>query len=530
MNSSSEAGAALSSTGGRITANKNLIALALLLVAIAIVYFQTYQSIVQIWLRSDTFLHGLIIVPLSAFLIWRKRAVLRSIGPQANIIGIALLLGISIGWLMADLLGIQVGKQFAAVAMIPTAIFVLMGGNFVRKIAFPLAYLIFAVPFGEFWVPELMEITADFAVGLSQLTGIPVLRDGLYLSIPAGNFEVAKACSGIRYLLATLALGTLYAYLNYTKAYKKWIFIGFSFVLPIVANGFRAYGIIAIAHYSDMKYAVGVDHIIYGWIFFGFVIVLMFLVGSRYSDADAAIHEHVVDTNEHVASTDSDWKLASVVVGTMVAIMVGPLTSYALVSTKSPSAMVTVGLPSSVSEWQGNVLSDSDWNPSFVGATQELLVRYSASESQIDIALIVYFDQRQGSELASSSNSILGVDGWQQRSARKTTVELSDGQIHELIHTVAVRRGAVRHFWNWYEVDGKPVTSGTEIKLNEAFSLLTGKPGVSAAVILSVSDNNSDPSALSEFLNDAYGAIRSCALGTAPRESCDLRVPYSEQD
>ena len=217
-----------------------LAALAVVLIIASVLYFDTFRSMVAIWLRSDTFLHGIIIFPISFYLVWRKWPHLKSISPKPFIPGIFLLLGVSIAWFVADAIGIQVGKQLAAIAIIPSAILTVMGVSFVRAIAFPLVYLFFAVPFGEFWIPELMEITADFAIGFLRLTGIPVFRDGLFLSIPSGDFEVAKACSGIRYLLATLALGTLYAYLNYQRIYKRLIFIAFSFILPIIANGLRA--------------------------------------------------------------------------------------------------------------------------------------------------------------------------------------------------------------------------------------------------------------------------------------------------
>lgn len=68
--------------------------------------------------------------------------------------------------------------------------------------------------------------------------------EGLYLSIPAGHFEVAEACSGLRYLMASVALGVLYAYLTYRSPWRRLAFVVLSMVMPIVANGIRAYGIV----------------------------------------------------------------------------------------------------------------------------------------------------------------------------------------------------------------------------------------------------------------------------------------------
>ena len=499
----------------------HLAALSVVLMTASIVYFDTFRSMVETWLRSDTFLHGFIILPISVYLVWQKWPHLKTIPLRPTLLGAWLLLGISTAWFFADVLGIQVVKHFAATAIIPAAVLTLMGGSFARAIAFPLSYLIFAVPFGEFWVPELMEITADFAIGLLQVTGIPALRDGLFLSIPAGNFEVAEACSGIRYVLASLALGTLYAYLHYQKTYKQMIFIVFSLVLPIIANGIRAYGIIAIAYYNDMKHAVGVDHLIYGWIFFGVVIGLMFLVGNRYRDDEPSDHESVsVDIRD--AHPSKLRRLAFVALVAATAMIFGSLASHALASKHTQKSKFSNGLPNVVAGWQGMVLSDSDWAPSFIGATQELLVRYLGSESQVDLALIRYSGQRQGSELANESNSIFGSNGWQRRNTRTLDIELGNGKSVQLLETLAVRHGMARRFWYWYEVDGNSVISSLDIKLSEARSLIMGRPAISSVIIISAVDDTSGRDTLLTFLKDAYGEITACMIATKLQESCDL--------
>lgn len=507
----------------------HLAALFITLMIGLIVYFETYRSIVELWLSSDTFLHGFVILPLSVYLVWQKRSQFKSIPPHSFFPGIFLILLISSGWIVADALGIQVGKHFAVTAIIPAAVLTVMGVSFARVIAFPLGYLIFAVPFGEFWVPELMKITADFAIVLLKLTGIPALRDGLFISIPAGNFVVAEACSGIRYLLASLALGTLYAHLNYQKISKQLIFIAFSIVLPIVANGVRAYGIIAIAHYSNMKYAVGIDHIIYGWIFFGVVISLLFLAGSRYRDDEPSDHESVsIGFGE--AGVTQPGRLVFIMLTAAAAMMFGPLLSQAYATKHMQASVPPNGLPNVVGSRQGTVLLNSDWVPSFIGATQESLVRYLGDDEQVDVALIRYASHQQGSELANSSNSITGSNGWRQRNTRTLNIELGDGQSVQVFETIAVRNGVVRRFWYWYEVDGIVAAGSIRIKLTEALSLLRGGPAVSSAIIVSVIENGSGPAVLQAFINDAYTTIGECLVAVAPKKNCRLRsVPASSQ-
>ena len=111
-----------------------------------------------------------------------------------------------------------------------------------------------------------------------------MLREGTFFTIPPGNWSVVEGCSGLRYLIASITVGALFAYLSYQKLWKRLLFVALSVVVPIIANGLRAYMIVMIAHLSDMKLALGVDHLIYGWLFFGLVMFLLFWVGSFWRD------------------------------------------------------------------------------------------------------------------------------------------------------------------------------------------------------------------------------------------------------
>jgi exosortase len=68
-----------------------------------------------------------------------------------------------------------------------------------------------------------------------------------------------EACSGVRYLISSVTLGCLYAYLTYQSTKKRLLFIAVSIVVPIIANGLRAYMIVMIGHLSGMELATGGD-------------------------------------------------------------------------------------------------------------------------------------------------------------------------------------------------------------------------------------------------------------------------------
>jgi EpsI family protein len=113
---------------------------------------------------------------------------------------------------------------------------------------------------------------------------VPVYREGLYFTLPSGSWSVVEACSGVRYIIASVTLGLLYAYLTYRSMQRRLLFVLASIIAPILANTLRAYIIVMLGHLSDMKVATGVDHLIYGWFFFGVVMFGLFWLGSFFRE------------------------------------------------------------------------------------------------------------------------------------------------------------------------------------------------------------------------------------------------------
>jgi exosortase len=127
------------------------------------------------------------------------------------------------------------------------------------------------VPVGEALIPYLIDYTAAFTVAALRVSGVPVLQEGNLLTLPNSQWSVVEACSGLRYLIACVTIGLLFAYLTYRSWTRRVLFIALSVAVPIAANWIRAYLIVFIGYTSDMQLAVGVDHLIYGWIFYALV-------------------------------------------------------------------------------------------------------------------------------------------------------------------------------------------------------------------------------------------------------------------
>ncbi|MEI8648950.1 exosortase [Paraglaciecola sp. Hal342] len=145
---------------------------------------------------------------------------------------------------------------------------------------FPLFFIVFCIPVGEELIPTLQAITADMSVMMLQWVNVPIYRSGLYIEIPEGRFLVAEACSGISFFIASIVIGSLYAYMNMQSRIRRVSFVCISILFPIIANAIRVFGIILTGHLTNMEHAVGADHLIYGWVFFSLVIVCLIGLGE----------------------------------------------------------------------------------------------------------------------------------------------------------------------------------------------------------------------------------------------------------
>jgi len=461
-----------------------LLGLVVAVLIVTSVYWSTAVSIVSIWVRSETFAHGFLIVPISLWLIWEKRAGLRRLQPEPALVPLILFLPLGMLWLMAHLVDTLVVQQYAYVGMLIVAIWASIGHRTARYLAFPIGFLLLAVPVGEGLIYPMMNFTADFTVGMLKLTGIPVYREGMFFTIPSGNWSVVEACSGVRYLIASVTLGFLFAYLTYSRWWKRALFLLVSIVVPILANGLRAYMIVMIGHLSDMKLAVGVDHLLYGWVFFGLVVTIMFLVGSIWRDPPQELPVPALISRPPRRAAGVLTVLATI----GIAAAIWPALNWAVADDGSDVAEVIVDPPRAESGWKFLEVAPWDWQPRVVGADGQRRVFYQRdSLVETDVAglyLSIYRRQRQGSELVSSANVMVPQKHpmWSDIALVPMNVEISDRRLSVKQHSLVSREGQRLLVWTWYRIAGRHMANPYMAKMMEAVSRLVGSRGEGALI------------------------------------------------
>ena len=462
-----------------------------LLVSIIGLYFDTAHAIVTLWIRSETFTHGFLVPPIVMWLVWRHRQTIAQIAPTPGLLAWPLVAGAAFAWLLGDLATVNSLMQWAFVSLIILLVPAVLGWAVARSIAFPLVFLFFAVPFGEFALPQLMEWTADFTVLALRLTGIPVFREGLQFVIPSGNWSVVEACSGVRYLIASLTVGTLFAYLNYQSTSRRILFIAVSLLVPILANWMRAYLIVLLGHLSSNKLAAGVDHLIYGWMFFGVVIMLMFIVGARWSEPEP-------EPASPVALLSGGGKHTSLALTGLTAIAMAALLAMPLILRHaingSDHALATpqLAVPANLGPgWISLAQKVATWQPAFQNPSAQVHASYANDEQLVGLYLGYYNRQSDNSKLVSSQSVLVKSNDplWAQVSRGTHTLELDGRPL--LVRTAELRGAPVASqvkedrlvVWQIYWVNGTLTASDLLAKAYAAGYSLIGK-GDDSAVIL----------------------------------------------
>ncbi|MEW6994708.1 exosortase A [Colwelliaceae bacterium MEBiC 14330] len=433
-----------------------LASLLLVIVTWALVYQEALLGMEAIWARSDTFAHGYFILPISLWLIWRDKSYLKSSKITPTWLPLPLLAISLFVNLFAYAADINVLNQLSAVTSLIFILWALFGNHLAWRYKFPLVYLLFAVPMGENLIPWLQDVTAWFTVFFLKLNGIPVFVEGLYIQIPTGMFEVAVACSGIRYLIASAAVGALFGYLTYQKTYKQIIFFIFALCLPILANGIRAYGIVAIAYYSDMKYATGADHLVYGWLFFGLIIMLMFWIGGFFADKE----KNDQGSASNQAKVNDNFK--PVVLVTVFSLMLCLITVY--LAQSIPSIVVA----------EENKSKDINisWGISF----QHSLTRtYHVDDDGIEYFSAAYANKQSQGELVSSQNKLHDIDKWTVVNTEEVLVEAKP---IKLVHLRSIN-GRERIYLYQYKVGDFYTVNKTKAKLMQAWNSLSRQSDIS---------------------------------------------------
>ncbi len=454
---------------------RQLAALAAVAAAILLLFAGDAADMAAIWWNSSTYNHCLLIPPLIAWLVWQRRPELLRLTPRVWLPGLILVGVGAFAWLLGHAASIGVARHAGLVVMLQGAMVTLLGKAVSRGLLFPLAYALFLIPFGDEAVPAMQTATAELAMALLGAAGMPAHLEGVFITTAAGYFEVAEACAGVQFVIAMVALGALAANVCFRSWKRRTLFMAAAGVVPILANGIRAFATIYVADSAGIAFAAGFDHVVYGGIFFAIVIAL--ILGAAWPFFDRKVGEPWFDPDrlqpDPVAADPPNrpWRAAALA----AAIACAPLLWASAVAGRAQE-VPRLEMPD-VSGWTRIPVTGRPWQPVFAGADHLEVARYRDGEGrEVDLAIALFARQEEGRELLGFGQGAAGP-GWAWTADAPAP---ANGRAERI-----VSHGEVREVVSFYRVGDIVTGNIMGAKLEMMKVRLFGGPQRAAAILVS---------------------------------------------
>lgn len=477
----------------------------------AFLHWDAMVAAANTWWSSPTYSYGLLVPAVVLWLLWRQREILRQTAPRPWPLGLFLVGAAALAATVGEAVSALVVEQLALLATLQAATLTIVGPRAFRLLAFPLFYLYLAVPVGDGLITPLQELTARLAVGALELAGVPIRLDGMLIRIPSATFHVAEACAGLRFLLASLAVGLLLAYLFFRSWWARLLFTALSIVLPIVGNALRAAGVVLIAHLSDARLALGFDHLTYGYVFTALLLACIVGLAAALGSPRRVARPRQPQVPR---SASSGWTMA-VAAGAVLAAAL-PALAARPGAERCPTAPM-LEPPQIALPW-APAPAASDWRPAAANPDAELRQGYRGGDGPVDLYVGYYCAQRQGAEIVSQAHRLAGGEHWLVQARRHARLGTLRGELPVQV-TEARFAGQRRLVVAWYWVDGRFTADPLAAKLLQAKAALLGGPAAAAVVVASAPYRRD--------ARDAQTTLEEALAALAPLEPVLMRVDGS---
>lgn len=251
----------------------------LLALCIVGLYFRILVQLVESWIQNPNYSHGFFVPIFAAWAVWKERRRFAETPLQPSNSGLLVILG-ALSILILGVFGAELFlSRTSLLFLIAGVLIYFRGWKFFRATLFPWAILFLMIPlpaiiFNQIALPLQFE-ASKLATGLLGMLGVPVLREGNIIQLPALNLDVVEACSGIRSLVSLITLAAFYGYLCEPRVWRRVLLVIAAVPIAVFANGVRIMGSGLLGQYWSPDKAEGFFHLFSGVLIFAVSILTM---------------------------------------------------------------------------------------------------------------------------------------------------------------------------------------------------------------------------------------------------------------
>lgn len=257
---------------------------------VTVLFAPIILELIKNWSTNDDYSHGFFVIPISLYMVWRKRQKLLSLPTKPLWVGLPIfIIGIII-YFISFVVKFHTLTHLSIIVIILSLLLFLTGWQFTKKLLLPVLFLLFMFPIPSAYYiaitnPLKLMIT-KISAHIIYLIGIPVYRDGNLLFLTNSQLEVAEACSGVRSLYSYIMLGCLFTFMS-NRQITKIILIVSTIPLAFMVNIVRVTGTGLLSHYYGPEVAQGFFHEFSGFILFALGFLFLYL---EYCLLDSTVH------------------------------------------------------------------------------------------------------------------------------------------------------------------------------------------------------------------------------------------------
>ena len=223
-------------------------------------YHETFQWLFERYDNPDShYSHGYLIPFISGYLIWLKRKELVELPRTSSSVGLWLIIAALLVHVVSIWTHTFFTSGFSILVLVLGLCLYLYGTELTKRIAFPIAFLSFMFPLPMRVISAisfpLKMLVANLGTAIMARTGMPIVREGAMIHLTNASLSVGDPCSGIRSLIALMAMGALYAYLLRGSFARKLLIFLLMIPVAIATNVLRVCTLIFVADKLGSQWA-----------------------------------------------------------------------------------------------------------------------------------------------------------------------------------------------------------------------------------------------------------------------------------
>lgn len=448
--------------------------IAFALVTATVPFLRVLSQLLVVW-GSPEYSHCVIIPLVSAFLIWRERAVLARTPFKGSWLGFAVLVAGAGLWAIGELSTIWTIEQYGFLVVVYGLVLALVGPRVFRRLGMAMLILVLTIPFPLFVTSSLslhlQLLSSALGVAVIRLFDIPVYLDGNVIDLGVYKLQVAEACSGLRYLFPLMTLALIITYFFRAPFWKRALLFLASVPVAILMNSLRI-GLIGVSvEYWGQKMAEGVLHYFEGWVVFmvstGLLLLLAFglvRIGRRPTRLRDALFVDLGPAPGLSRGTEPRKLPAPFFAAAALTTLGAVLAPQAQQRNEiQPPRESFVDFPMQLQGWAGR---RSTMDAVYLNQLKLSDYLYATFQRAADLPVniwIAYYDSQRKGDSTHSPASCLPGGGWEFQSFAPTALAVAGSPLR--VNRAVIVHGADRELmYYWFPQRGRDITSDYLLK------------------------------------------------------------------